>query len=672
MADAASVLGTPVATVDTPGTAMIPLSDPGSSVNVTTPPPTDVQTVGTPGTAMVAQPTQWTPPQPGQVDTAQSPQPDAEIAAGAVHQNWLARILDSVGTILGGDKTIVATKHPDGSVSVEHNPSTTGEKWGRIAQAALGGAARGMAVGQGPGGAGKAFAAGGLAGLQAPQQALDAANKEAASMNAQQLATANIALTHQKLVGQMLDDRAAGLTLGSTEASLLQQTADAIAKGPNTKDLGTFTDMPGIMKALNSNPDAMAGLTNQALKVIPTADDKGNVQLHAYLVDRGADNRKNDQIERALYTDVDPKTGEPTLKSRDINPQSQPLVQIRQAQQTAIAQYFDMHNKWRTAESTANKKEAPPAPKSAEEAQGMAAVETDPVVKQKLLDAVPGLQRLAIQQKEAGRAPAAGGLLGGSGAAAAGGTTGDDYLKAAVDPSMWNQVRSIANGDVKMPTAGNRGANQALRNAVLNFDPTYTDARYQTKLDFKTKGDSDSIKQLSTVLAHADNALGISQKLGNSPSLVVGRDLSGDAATYNTAVNFFTGEAGKLAMGGIVGKDEADKISSHLTSPIQSIRDSALKEVLDLTGGKVGAIVQKYRAGAGQELPAHEFFDQPTQNLLKRFNIINPAAGPTPTPTPTPTANAAPPINLVPPGHDTTFANGQVWRNVNGAAQRIK
>jgi hypothetical protein len=207
MADAASVLGTPVATVDTPGTAMIPLSDPGSSVNVTTPPPTDVQTVGTPGMAMVAQPTQWTPPQPGQVDMAQSPQPDAEIATGAVHQNWLARILDSVGTILGGDKTIVATKHPDGSVSVEHNPSTTGEKWGRIAQAALGGAARGMAAGQGPGGAGKAFAAGTVAGLAQPQQNLQQANQEAAAMNAQQLAAANHALLDQQRLAQIWENK---------------------------------------------------------------------------------------------------------------------------------------------------------------------------------------------------------------------------------------------------------------------------------------------------------------------------------------------------------------------------------------------------------------------------------------------------------------------------------
>jgi hypothetical protein len=126
--------------------------------------------------------------------------PDPEVAAGAVHQNWLSHILDTVGTILGGDKTIVATKHPDGSVSVEHNPSTTGEKWGRIAQAALGGAARGMAVGQGPGGAGRAFAAGTQAGLQQPQQNLDQANQEAANMSQQQLRSAQNAMLNQQVV----------------------------------------------------------------------------------------------------------------------------------------------------------------------------------------------------------------------------------------------------------------------------------------------------------------------------------------------------------------------------------------------------------------------------------------------------------------------------------------
>jgi hypothetical protein len=671
MADsaAAPALGTPDPTAIPPDIAAVAPAGNPAAIPATIAAPaagTDMPTpMGTtPGTAL--------PP-----DAATDP----EVTAGAVHQNWLSKILDTVGTILGGDKTIVATKHPDGTVTVEHNPSTTGEKWGRIAQAALGGAARGMAAGQGPGGAGRAFAAGGLAGLQMPQQQLAAANAEAANMNAQQLAAANTALTHQKLVGQMLDNRQAGMTLGTEEAGLLQSTADAIGNSPHTKDLGTFTDMQGIMRSLNSNPDAMSGLTNQALKVIPTADAEGKVQLHAYLVDQGDDNRKNDKEERSLYVDVDPKTNAPTLKSDPIAPQTQKKSQIRLAQQTTIAKYFDMYDKWRTAESTANKKDADPMPKDAQEAQAMADLATDPNRKQTLLNLVPKLQKLEIEQKQAGRAQQPG-LMAGAGGAASAGTTGDAYLQAAVDPSMWNQVRSIANGDVKMPTAGNRGANQALRNAVMNYDPTFTDARYQTKQDFKTKGDSNSVMQLSTVLAHAERAKTNSAALGFSPSLATGRNLSGAASAYNSDVNFFTGEAGKLALGGVVGLAEADKISSQLTSPVQSIRDSALNEVLELTSGKVGALVQKYRTGAGQELPVHEFFNQPTQNLLKRFNIINPDAGPpantqtnTPPPNNAPPANTAPTKNVVPagatPGRDPATGKVIGYRTPDGTVVRF-
>jgi hypothetical protein len=144
--DAASVLGTPTPSGIPADIAALPPTGDSSGIPATLAAPAAGTDMPTPMGSM-----------PGSEVPAT---PDPEVAAGAVHQNWLSHILDTVGTILGGDKTIVATKHPDGSVSVEHNPSTTGEKWGRIAQAALGGAARGMAAGQGPGGAGKAFGAG--------------------------------------------------------------------------------------------------------------------------------------------------------------------------------------------------------------------------------------------------------------------------------------------------------------------------------------------------------------------------------------------------------------------------------------------------------------------------------------------------------------------------------
>ena len=39
---------------------------------------------------------------------------------------------------------------------------------------------------------------------------------------------------------------------------------------------------------------------------------------------------------------------------------------------------------------------------------------------------------------------------------------------------------------------------------VFNYDPTYTDARYDTKMNFKTKGDAQNLQSLSTGLEHLE------------------------------------------------------------------------------------------------------------------------------------------------------------------------
>lgn len=217
---AAPILGTPDSTAIPPNLAAVaPTGDQPSAIPATLAAPAIGTDTPTP---MGSQPGTEVPTSTG----------DPEIDAGSVHQNWLSRILDTVGTILGGDKTIVATKHPDGTVSVEHNPSTTGEKWGRIAQAALGGAARGMAVGQGPGGAGRAFAAGTLAGVAQPQQDLQQANQEAAAMNAQQLASANHALLDQQRLAQIWENKV------RAEEYAKQQEEDDFNEAVKLRDMG--------------------------------------------------------------------------------------------------------------------------------------------------------------------------------------------------------------------------------------------------------------------------------------------------------------------------------------------------------------------------------------------------------------------------------------------------
>ena len=344
MATAAEILGvqnTPVELAANPqATATIPLQDPGQTVDVNSPPPSTVQPGADPATAMIQ-----SQPNPAYQDP--------EIRMAAAHHNWLNSILDKATDILAGDTSVHVTRDPQGNVTVTHDPATSGEKWGRVAAAVLGGAAKGYAAGQGPGGAARAVATGFQTGQDVSQQQLAQANAEAANMNAQQLAAANNALVHQKIVGAGLANREAGLTLGTQEAGLLQSAADSIQDSPNTTDLGNFTDMQGIMKAVQNNPAILQGHTNQALKIIPTADATGKVQLHAFLVDAGDDNRKNDKVEKAFKIEVDPTTGAPTLVADDIAPQSQKKGDIRLAQQAMIAKYFDMRNKYTTSQASA-------------------------------------------------------------------------------------------------------------------------------------------------------------------------------------------------------------------------------------------------------------------------------------------------------------------------------
>src|SRR3954462_13493729 len=56
------------------------------------------------------------------------------VAAG-VHHERLARMMNAVGDLMGGPKTMRLRENPDGTVDAIQVDSTPGEKWGRVAQA---------------------------------------------------------------------------------------------------------------------------------------------------------------------------------------------------------------------------------------------------------------------------------------------------------------------------------------------------------------------------------------------------------------------------------------------------------------------------------------------------------------------------------------------------------
>jgi hypothetical protein len=158
--------------------AMLAPPDPTWNPGNTVPPDAMVAAPAAPAAAPAAAEPMATidPSYPTSIPSETAPNnPDIERS---YHESTWRNILDKVGGILGGDTTIHVTKDKDGNVTMTHDPSTTGEKWSRIAAAALGGAAQGAANSRGPGGAFKGAAAGTEYGLQVNKERQEDADKQ--------------------------------------------------------------------------------------------------------------------------------------------------------------------------------------------------------------------------------------------------------------------------------------------------------------------------------------------------------------------------------------------------------------------------------------------------------------------------------------------------------------
>lgn len=257
-------------------------------------------------TTALAPPPAWTPPtaSPSPMDTTPASQ-DPEVAAGHAHQSWLGHILDVVGSILGGDQTIHVTKAPDGTMTVTHDPSTSGEKWARVAQAAMLGGAQGLAHGQGPGGMANAIAAGTMTGAALPQQQLTAANAEATAANKQMMTKAQHALLDQQIATQQLQNKELPL-----EYQRQKQTF-ALEQIGRLRDMGALhvanTKNPQEMAQFgNSDPLSMAAHTGASDDVMqPVAMPDGSVDWWRIPADRA----KQLTTDRATWDEMvhDPK-----------------------------------------------------------------------------------------------------------------------------------------------------------------------------------------------------------------------------------------------------------------------------------------------------------------------------------------------------------------------------
>ena len=374
------------------------------------------------------------------------------------HMSLLHRVLDKVGTILGGDETLHIKKDADGNITMTKDPSTTGEKWGRIAQAALTGAGAGFANSQGPGGPARAAAAGIQAGAKLPQQNQQLMQGEVSAEQQTQLRNAQKALVQQKIVQNAFNMKQQGVQLTDAQSDRANQIQDWILSNPTNQKLGDFKNMDDVIKYENTQGGLIQGHANGMFHTEVMGD--GTVRL--FSVDQAWAKQMNDKPV-TIKTLVPGATADAPMQLKDNiidagTHTNGEIAQMQEAQTERISKYqlalAGQEDKAQTAKDTA---------------AARAQTEADRRTYQ-------GTMAQIAQENAETRRMMAGGM--GGGAPGAAGQHGDAYLNSgAVPDSMKEQVKSIARGDAKMPTGSRSGQVQALRTWFsITTPPTPTPA----------------------------------------------------------------------------------------------------------------------------------------------------------------------------------------------------
>ncbi len=159
------------------------------------------------------------------------------------------------------------------------------------------------------------------------------------------------------------------------------------------------------------------------------------------------------------------------------------------------------------------------------------------------------------------------------GAASTTGKSGDEFL-STLPAGIANQVQAIAEGRATLPSGSSRSqAAQQLRQAVFQYDPSYSDQRAQVRKAFTTGSDGRNIGALNTASVHLDTLGEVAKGLANG-SMQPGNQLKNAlTATFGgSAPTNFEGVkdavAGEMAsaLKGNATDIEIEKISKSIQS----------------------------------------------------------------------------------------------------------
>ena len=538
------------------------------------------------------------------------------------HLDRMHRVMNVVSNILSGGSGAYRMQHnPDGTTVIEPAQATTGEKWGRIAAAALTGAAAGLSHSVGTNALPQAAAAGFQAGMQLPVEQTKQREQEASFQNKQLLQQANrIHLTQQTYIlaqqAKMNDQK-----MNKETEDTLNQYAGYLSDGGT--DLGKMdpSDPNAAMNLARTQPgamDAFLGKGNKVLRYVTGPDH----QMHMIMTDKAWEQQRNSEPMPVMYEDTG-TNGEPTLRSE--------MAPVN----ADTRENINTHNAAVMKSHYANLGEY----SKAQKAQADAAAEPQRLTQEQQRDAERAATDKARIGVEQGRLEVERQKL------AQGNMQGDGI-------GYWGQLLSDPHSGVTMANVPSR-----IRNAVVQA-MTQNNQRVARPLtadeikrsDLATNAISN-IEEAQSILQRRPDLFGPSGLAKTKFSEAIGRG-DPDALRYKTAVSLANLPA--IGIHGVRGKWAMDDLANLDSNLYRSPQTMA------------GILDEIHRS-------AQEF--APAGGRVSASTPATPAAQPAAAATPAsqPAAQDAPPLNLLKPGVITQFGSRGSWRiGPNGQPQRVQ
>ncbi len=170
-------------------------------------------------------------------------------------------------------------------------------------------------------------------------------------------------------------------------------------------------------------------------------------------------------------------------------------------------------------------------------------------------------------------------------------------------------AQKVAEGDLSVEQLSRLPDKEAIIAGALELNPEWTRNTFATKKAFTDPASkqSQNLGTISRIVGHIGRFEKNSEDLGVSPSMLIGKSLSGGAAAVASDAHAIAGELEKLVSGGVGSVGQIKAWQEELKSSRPGIRKAAIDEISQLIGSQYEGMQQTYKAGTGKDLPIEKY-----------------------------------------------------------------